>query len=142
MILFNDEDKVIITINGEDIFVKKNRWQVFKPVVKEEEVITVDEDGEKIKETKKIIENKEVGSVVQYPFKLGYAVTIHKSQGMTLTQGVNLKPEIWDSGQLYVALSRVDKRENIYIDGYLTSRHWKLDSKVKRFYKEFDEDWQ
>jgi hypothetical protein len=41
-----------------------------------------------------------------------------------------------------VALSRVDKAENIYIDGYLTRKHWKLDNKVKKFYKTFDEEWK
>lgn len=139
---YTSEECVVISIGDEEVVVKKNRWQVFKPVVKEEEVIKVDDEGKKTKEIIKVVENKEVGSVIQYPFKLGYAVTIHKSQGMTLTQGVNLKPEIWDSGQLYVALSRVDKAENIYIDGYLTRKHWKLDNKVKKFYKTFDEEWK
>jgi hypothetical protein len=61
---------------------------------------------------------------------------------MTLTNGVNLKPEIWDSGQLYVALSRVDCRENIYIDGILKDKNWKLDKKVEKFYQSFDEEWK
>lgn len=47
-----------------------------------------------------------IGKYTQIPLKLAYAVTIHKSQGQTFDH-VNLSPHSWDSGQLYVALSRV-----------------------------------
>jgi len=56
----------------------------------------------------------EIGSVTQYPFKIGYAITIHKSQGQTYDK-VNLVPEIFQDGQLYVALSRCRELDNIFI---------------------------
>lgn len=140
--IFDDEEMVVIEIDGTDVYVGKNKWVVYKPTVKEEIIQEVDKFGQPVKKTKKTVENKEAGQVIQYPFKLGYAVTIHKAQGMTLTNGVNLKPEIWDSGQLYVALSRVDCRENIYIDGVLKDKNWKLDKKVEKFYQNFDEEWK
>lgn len=61
----------------------------------------------------------EIGSIEQLPFKIGYAVTIHKSQGQTY-DAMNLVPEIFTPGQLYVALSRCRDLGRIYIqpDGY------------------------
>lgn len=60
------------------------------------------------------MEAKEVGYVIQYPFKIGYAITIHKSQGQTY-DAMNLVPEIFTPGQLYTALSRCKTLQNIYI---------------------------
>jgi ATP-dependent exoDNAse (exonuclease V) alpha subunit len=137
----DEESYVCIRINGERCYVYKNTYKVFKPVVDERKKTVVGKDGQSKEIIEKTVKNEEAGEVIQYPFKLGYAVTIHKSQGMTLTNGVNLKPEIWDSGQLYVALSRVDKRENIYIDGILKPNNWKLDRKVIDFYKQIDSKW-
>lgn len=141
------DEYVIVKIGENFIPIKKYEWAIFKPEVKEIDTTEVGEDGKVIKAIKKIVENTEVGSVIQYPFKLGYAVTIHKSQGMTLTCGVNLicevnrNPEIWDSGQLYVALSRVDQRDNIYIQGCLQPKNWKLNSRVEKFYGSIDPEW-
>jgi hypothetical protein len=61
---------------------------------------------------------------------------------MTLTGGVNFIPQGKQSGQLYVALSRVKSREDIFIDGKIESDNWVLDKKIKDFYKSFDKEWQ
>ena len=54
--------------------------------------------------------------VKQYPFKLGYAFTIHKSQGQSFdSMLLDLKSNIFASGQLYVALSRVRTLEGLYL---------------------------
>lgn len=50
----------------------------------------------------------------QIPLKLGYAITIHKSQGQTYNK-VNLRPEIFAVGQLYVGLSRVRNIKQLYL---------------------------
>ncbi len=65
------------------------------------------------------VQPREIGTVTQYPFKIGYAVTIHKSQGQTYDQ-MNLVPEIFMPGQLYVAMSRCRELSKIYVqpDGY------------------------
>lgn len=65
--------------------------------------------------------------------RLGYAITVHKSQGQTL-DAMNLRPEIWDNGQLYVALSRCRSIENIYIDGVILPRSVKASEEVLKFY--------
>ena len=65
------------------------------------------------------VEPHEVGSIIQFPFKIGYAITIHKSQGQTYDK-MNIVPEIFAPGQLYVALSRCKQIGQIYVqpDGY------------------------
>ena len=60
------------------------------------------------------IQTNEIGHITQYPFKIGYAITIHKSQGQTY-DAMNLVPEIFTPGQLYTALSRCKMLQNIYI---------------------------
>jgi hypothetical protein len=56
---------------------------------------------------------KEVGTFTQFPLRLAYAITIHKSQGQTYDY-VNLSPYCWDCGQLYVALSRVRSLDRLH----------------------------
>lgn len=58
----------------------------------------------------------EIGSIEQYPFKLAYAISIHKSQGLTLEElTVDLRRPCFESGQMYVALSRVKTPEGLRI---------------------------
>lgn len=61
-----------------------------------------------------VLKSEVVGTITQYPFKLGYAMTIHKSQGQTFS-AMNLIPEVFCDGQLYVALSRCKDVSKLYI---------------------------
>lgn len=54
------------------------------------------------------LEMKEIGKIIQYPFKLAYALSIHKSQGLTFEEvTIDLTRPCFMPGQMYVAISRV-----------------------------------
>ena len=60
---------------------------------------------------------KTVAAITQIPLRLGYAITVHKSQGMTLDAAeINLKGA-FTPGQGYTALSRVRSLDNLYLLG-------------------------
>lgn len=62
------------------------------------------------------LELQEIGSIKQYPFKLAFALSIHKSQGLTFNQvTVDLTRACFCEGQMYVALSRVTGPEGLKI---------------------------
>ena len=130
----------IITVkldNGHTVMIDKKESDKYKYEVIEEdkEVEVINEDGTVTKKTvkEKKLKKKKTGSVTQFPLKLGYAVTIHKSQGQTY-DAMNLKPEIFANGQLYVALSRCKSAAGIYIEGYLSKRMVMASSEVITYY--------
>ncbi|MEM7387250.1 MAG: hypothetical protein AAF514_20115 [Verrucomicrobiota bacterium] len=72
---------------------------------------------------------------LQYPLKLAWAITIHKSQGQTLTRvKMNLK-KCFAEGQIYVALSRAKSLEGLFIEGIRFSKI-KANEDALKFYGE------
>jgi len=70
------------------------------------------------------------------PLKLAYALTIHKSQSMTLDAAIiDLGPNIFECGQAYVALSRVRDLQSVKVINVLKSS-FKTNEKVIQFYNE------
>lgn len=87
-------------------------------------------------ESTKTIAQKIVGSFNQIPLKLGWAVTIHKSQGLTLDSVAIDAPDAWDSGQVYVALSRAKSLNGVLLCQKLPVSAVKVDKYVQAKYKE------
>ena len=76
-----------------------------------------------------------IGTFVQIPLMLAWAVTIHKSQGKTLDKiKVDLSSGAFASGQVYVALSRCTSIEGITLERPIQPKDVSCDQEVKRFY--------
>ena len=84
-------------------------------------------------ENDRIIEN-EVGSYKQFPLALGYAMTIHKSQGKTLSKVVlDISIGAFAHGQTYVALSRTRSAKDMHIVKPLQERDIIFDKRILDF---------
>ena len=75
-----------------------------------------------------------IGSFTQYPFRLAWAVTIHKSQGKTFDNvTIDIGNGTFATGQLYVALSRCTSLSGIKITKPLQKHHILTDDRICRF---------
>ena len=74
-------------------------------------------------------------SRTQYPLRLAYACTIHKSQGLTFDKVFADFNRIFAAGQAYVALSRVTSLDGLYLKGFSPNKVF-ADETVKKFYHE------
>lgn len=82
------------------------------------------------------IEQEQIGTFEQFPLALGWAITIHKSQGLTLEYlTLNLGGGTFASGQLYVALSRARTMDGITLAKPIAMKDLKADPAVLAFYK-------
>lgn len=116
-----NKHEVVVMVNDELIDVDFSSWQAHKYVYDEEKMQTV-------KET--------VGEFVQYPLKLAWAVTIHKSQGQTFDNCViDLGRGAFIFGQTYVAFSRCKTMEGVYLAKPIKPTDIKADPNVFNFDK-------
>ncbi len=136
-VYYNGERGVIQEIQEDAIIVKKDSNSKLVKVQRfafEMNQAIVNKDGN--------IEYETVCVLKQYPIRLAYAITIHKSQGMSIDKLICNINHIFADSQLYVALSRgVDPKflkieyKNNDFQNYL-KRVIKSSNKVKRFYEE------
>jgi hypothetical protein len=78
-----------------------------------------------------------IGARKQFPLRLAYGITIHKSQGMSLDKLVVDCSRIFERGQAYVALSRIKTLEGLYLHNFTPSKVM-VDEKVVDFYNSLD----
>ena len=91
----------IITDDGRECSVKQDSWRNIRYTYNEE---------------KKQIEEEELGTFTQFPVRLAWAITVHKSQGLTFSRAViDFTGGVFAGGQTYVALSRCTSLEGIQL---------------------------
>ncbi|MEG2574251.1 MAG: helicase, partial [Bacteroides sp.] len=91
----------VLTDTGKECDVKQNSWRNIRYVYNEKE---------------KKIEEEELGVFVQYPIRLAWAITVHKSQGLTFSRVVvDFSGGVFAGGQAYVALSRCTSLEGMQL---------------------------
>ena len=123
------EDFVMISMPSGTNRVERNKWEA-----KEYQTRTIKEDGK----TKTVLEQITVGTFHQFPLKLAWAITVHKSQGQTYER-VNIYSErFFSPGQMYVALSRCKTLDGMKIIGKLSEKGLICSGEVKEFMMKSD----
>lgn len=100
---FNGEKGRIVNIDNTYVYVQKNDGIIIKlEPVKQSKTLWKEKKNDGNLE----FVEEELFSIYQYPIKLGFAITIHKSQGMSIMDLIIQTNEIFAPSQFYVALSR------------------------------------
>ncbi len=117
---FNGERGMIVNVDEKYVYVQKNDSTIIKlDQVAEHKTIWIEEEIE----GKKVSVEKKLFSLYQYPITLAFAITIHKSQGMSIKDLIIETNEIFAPSQFYVALSRATSKNRLIL--IRPKRDWK-----------------
>lgn len=148
-LFLKEGSRVMITRNGGEYFngslgtvlsIKKGEIEVVLDKPKDDEhtkVVITPCSFEKVKYVRNgyKIESEVVGAIIQYPIKIGYSITIHKAQGLTLDAAMMDVSNSFETGQLYTALSRVKSLDGLYLRQPIPKTVKTSDQVVINFYK-------
>ena len=116
----SSSDVIVVELEtGETEYVTPFTWEMYQ--------FYLDKESQKV-------DSRTVGTFTQYPFKLAWAVTIHKAQGKTFDKVyIDLSTGTFAHGQLYVALSRCRTLEVLYLKRPITQGDIILDNRIVEF---------
>ena len=117
-----EDDKIFVQCKDEpgEIEVKKEKWENIR--------YTLD------KTTRRLNEDV-LGSFIQYPLRLAWAITIHKSQGLTFEKAIVDAGEAFAPGQVYVALSRCTNLSGMILQSRIRPSGLYSDNRIIEFSK-------
>lgn len=121
----DEEDTLyVITEDGQEFDVKKDSWRNIRY---------------RYNELEKKIEEEELGVFIQYPIRLAWAITIHKSQGLTFSRVViDFTGGVFAGGQAYVALSRCTSLNGIQLKKQITRGDIFVRPEIVKFSQRFN----
>lgn len=126
---FNGKMATVKTIDGDEILVRladsKVEYKLRKEVWENKKYV--------INEDTKELEEDVIGTFEQYPVKLAWAVTVHKSQGLTFDKAIIDVGQAFAPGQVYVALSRLRGLEGLTLRTRIQSHVINSDRDVVNF---------
>ncbi|MBL4693755.1 AAA family ATPase [Candidatus Gracilibacteria bacterium] len=124
---FEKDDVLTVALDtGKTVTVTKHSWNIHK--------YFFNEDTQKI-------DTEIAGSFNQFPLRLAWAVTIHKSQGKTFEKVIiDIGRGTFAHGQIYVALSRCTSLEGITLKVPIEKRHIWMDHKITNYFKSLNQE--
>lgn len=118
-VVFINDQKIIVNDEfGNDIIVGRETWQNVK--------YAINEETQEISETV-------IGSFSQYPLRTAWAITIHKSQGLTFEKAIIDAASAFSHGQVYVALSRCKTLEGMVLNSRITPQALITDQRLEQY---------
>ncbi|MFZ9046520.1 MAG: helix-turn-helix domain-containing protein [Cyclobacteriaceae bacterium] len=112
------EKKITVSIDSETIVLERFVWENVKY---------------KVDPSSREIEEELVGEFAQYPVKLAWAVTVHKSQGLTFEKAILDLEEAFAPGQFYVAMSRLTNLNGLTFASEVPRNSFLIDSRLQDF---------
>ena len=123
VVFINPSKITVVDKEGNEIIVEKETWNNVK--------YTINPETQEITETIS-------GTFSQYPLKTAWAITIHKSQGLTFEHAIIDASAAFSHGQVYVALSRCKTLEGLVLSSQITRNAMISDGRIEAFTSSVD----